>query len=105
MERESASSIPRMCQYSHFFLESMFIYQATRNGTRPGTPEGAEPALQYSQYPARLVSTMSADARQSEPLAAGRGWGETSTSASAAKHERARMPLPVPGAHVFWEAY
>ena len=74
----------------------MFIDQATRNGTRPGTPEGAEPALQYSQYPARLVSTMSADARQSEPLAAGRGWGETSTSASALKHERARMPLPCP---------
>ena len=28
-----------------FFLESIFIDQATLNGTRPVSPEGAEPAL------------------------------------------------------------
>ena len=29
----------------HFFLESIFIDQATLNGTRPVTPVGAEPAV------------------------------------------------------------
>ena len=35
----------KCCSLITFFLESIFIDQATLNGTRPVTPKGAEPAL------------------------------------------------------------